>query len=125
MSPAVHSAEAAVADLATALKRLRGDRQLLCELIEFFENDGPALLTVARESLAAGDYVSLERAAHSLKGLAATFEALPAAAAAGVIEEAAREQRAKALPALVELLARQLEQLRGFLSTYRQNQDVA
>lgn len=61
-----------------SLARLGGDRKLLTELIGFFLEDFPGLLSAARESLAQGDWTRAQRAAHSLKGLTANFDAQPA-----------------------------------------------
>ncbi len=117
-----HDTGESVADLSVAIGRLRGDRQLLCELIEFFEDDAPLLLATAHDRFVAKDFAALERSVHSLKGLAATFEAESAVASARAIEEAAREQQSEALPALLVTLTEKFEQLGSFLSRYRQNQ---
>jgi two-component system, sensor histidine kinase and response regulator len=64
-----------IADFARALTRLGGERALLHELIGFFETDGPELVAAFEAAMAQHDRGSASRAAHSLKGLAASFDA--------------------------------------------------
>ncbi|MEZ6108001.1 MAG: hypothetical protein R3B96_18295 [Pirellulaceae bacterium] len=52
---------------AATLKRLGGDRELLAEMIAFFEEDADALLKQIVECRAGQDFRGIERAAHSLK----------------------------------------------------------
>lgn len=76
---------------AVALDRLRNDARLLREMIEFYLADYPKLLDEWDRSVAQGDAATAERAAHTLKGLAATFEAVDAVAAARAAERAAKK----------------------------------
>ncbi|HEX4150315.1 MAG TPA: Hpt domain-containing protein, partial [Pirellulales bacterium] len=76
-----------------ALRRMDGDRELFKHLARFFAEDGPALLEQIREALNSQDWDTLERAAHSLKGLTRNFEAQQAAAAAGRLERCGHERR--------------------------------
>lgn len=62
-------------DIEAALTRLGGDRELLHDMLEFFTEDVPPLLQQIRTSLGEQDADQLERAAHSLKGLLANFDA--------------------------------------------------
>ena len=58
-----------------ALKRLGGDKVLLHELAALYQVDGPRLLTLLKESLSNGKSAESIRIAHTLRGLAANFEA--------------------------------------------------
>ena len=75
-------AEAAVNGGALALEpeavdglRELGGEEFLCEVIETFLDDAPALMTSLRESLARADADELRRAAHTLKSNGQTFGA--------------------------------------------------
>lgn len=81
-----------VLDLRTALQRLEGDRDLLCEVALIFADDSGPLLADLAAALQASDAVGAKLAAHSLKGLASNFGRACAAAAEGV-EFAARDGR--------------------------------
>jgi|GEM_PF-2170688 len=60
---------------ANAMTRLGGDEELFFDLVQYFLEDAPTLLEQAAASIRGSDCASLERAAHSLKGLAANFDA--------------------------------------------------
>jgi HPt (histidine-containing phosphotransfer) domain-containing protein len=100
-----------------SLARLGDDRELLEEVIAIFLEDAPKLLRQASESLAKGEAVVLERAAHSLKGLSANFAAATTVSAAYAVEFHAREgdlqNAARCLPRLEELVHSLLAALRS------------
>lgn len=64
-----------VIDLTAPLRRVGGDRQLLCDLAVFFIEDAPQLLGEIENGIAAGDTELVTRSAHSLKSLASNFDA--------------------------------------------------
>lgn len=57
------------------LRSLDGNKELMFQLAQIFAEDAPLLLTKLESSLAAGDAYGARLAAHSLKGLVATFYA--------------------------------------------------
>jgi PAS domain S-box-containing protein len=77
-------------DEEAALERLGGDRELLRELAEMFVESAPELIAAVREAAGRRDARALERAAHSLKGSAATFSAAGAVEAAQAVESKAK-----------------------------------
>jgi two-component system, sensor histidine kinase and response regulator len=102
-------------DAASALERLDGDVELFDTLIEVFRQDSIELFAQLSVSLAAGNLREAERAAHSLKGLAANFDARQATEAALRIEEAARSRVVAGIEPRVKELGRLLEELRTAL----------
>ena len=98
----MHSSDAF--DLPATLKRLDGDCGLFRELIGFFFEDYPPAFLQLENSLADGNLAAIERAAHSLKGLAANVGSGPASLVAARIEESARQKDLQgAVNALPEL----------------------
>lgn len=81
MKSTAHSRDAtpaelhAVMDVEDALGRLGNDEDLLREIIKIYLEDAPELLDKIHVAIANDDGSSLMRAAHSLKGLAATLSA--------------------------------------------------
>ena len=67
--------EASDLNLSGALARLRGDRELLRALIDIFLEDAQPLLDRVKSAYHASDAAALHYAAHSLRGLAANFDA--------------------------------------------------
>jgi CheY-like chemotaxis protein len=72
-----HPSEAAdaIIDMAATMQRLGGDAALFGRCAAVFDEDAPKLVATLRAAAAAGDLAAVRRAAHSLRGLAATFNA--------------------------------------------------
>lgn len=79
--------EERVFDLDAVMQRLANDRGLFADLVRFYFEDRPALIERAREGYREGDCEKMMRAAHSLKGLTANFNAQRASQAAAAVEE--------------------------------------
>src|SRR5689334_19234681 len=60
-------------DLQASLTRLGGSHDLFQSLVQFFLEDCPGLLQQLRAALDRDDAMQVERAGHSIKGLAANF----------------------------------------------------
>jgi CheY-like chemotaxis protein len=74
-------------DYAGALRRLGGNEQLLDDLVRFFLEDSPELLSAARAAIDRRDAKTLERTAHGLRGLASNFGAPSTVGAAAALEQ--------------------------------------
>ena len=78
----------------TSLDALRemvgGDEAFLAEMVDTFVDDAPRLVAEMRSTAAAGDTVSLRRAAHSLKSNCRTFGAARLGEMCQQIEERAK-----------------------------------
>jgi signal transduction histidine kinase/HPt (histidine-containing phosphotransfer) domain-containing protein len=81
--------EETVFNRGAMLARLEGDEGILTELIQVYLRDWPGHFAELRQALAAGDLAAARRKAHRLTGLARSFNARPAVAAAVRLEEAA------------------------------------
>ena len=81
---------AIIFDLASALKEVDGDEELLREMAQLFLEDHPRLMATLREAATACDPERLCRAAHALKGAAANFAVREAVAAAQRLEALGR-----------------------------------
>jgi GAF domain-containing protein/CheY-like chemotaxis protein/HPt (histidine-containing phosphotransfer) domain-containing protein len=103
-------------NLEAALGTVEGDRTLLAELAALFVQDYRGRLAELRQALEVGDARSAERAAHTLKGAAASLGALPSRQQAGEVERAARERRLEDATAALGRLELELERVRAFFS---------
>ena len=106
-NPCIMSAE----DRARVLQRLGGDENLFRELVVYFVEDGAQLLRQMRAAERAGDAAELERAAHSIKGLAASFEGRAAVEMAREIEALAHAGTTSSTAPLIDQLGQCIEQL--------------
>lgn len=100
-----------VVDYRTALARLGGNEQLFRELAMFFLDDAPVILNDLGEALGAGNTAGVERAAHSLRGLAANFGAPAAVQTAGELQDAARRGDLSQGQSLYDSLAHEIGRL--------------
>ena len=96
------------ADLA---ERLGGNRQLAHELIGIFLAEFPGLLQAIHVSVARNDGQAISRSAHAMKGTVSNFIDAGPTATALALERAAAEARLGDVPALVEQLGRELQEL--------------
>lgn len=93
-----------VMDVEEALQRLGNDEELLGDIVQVYLEDAPGIVERVRAAVAAGDCTALLRAAHSLKGLAATLSAHDVIGAALKLEHlAAAKNLGEAPEALVQL----------------------
>ena len=104
-------------DYDGSLHRMGGDQELFHEMAELFRADAPPLLQAVHEAHRQGDPPRLERASHTLKGLAANFGAPRAVAAAAAVERLAKQRQSTGLPAAVNELEEALDELTAALAT--------
>jgi hypothetical protein len=106
----------ALLDLAGALERLGGNRELLGTVLALFARDAPLRLEELRRALGAQDQELARRALHSLRGMAAAVGAESLDQAVVAAHATARGRNladcAAALPGLEAGLARVLERIR-------------
>lgn len=74
-----------------AVSRLNGNEELFRDMVNFFAEDAPRLLSEIETAIDAGNSAQIRRASHSLKGLCANFEAEPARDVALSSENAGRD----------------------------------
>jgi HPt (histidine-containing phosphotransfer) domain-containing protein len=103
-------------DREALLERVEGDAALLAQMLEIFEVEGDRLVAVMEAAVGSGDASSLERAAHTLKGMVANFTADAAANAASHLEEMGRTGRLQGAEDLLHELAQEVTALRALLS---------
>lgn len=77
-------------NLALALDRVGGDRELLEEVAQLFLDDYPNSVAEIEQALAVGDPKGVERGAHTLKGAVSNFGADSVVETALALEMAGR-----------------------------------
>ncbi len=76
----------------TALSRLGGNNKLYCKILDRFVKDNAAAGEESAKLIAAGDMESLERFAHTIKGLAGTVGSDGLYQSALALEHAAKDR---------------------------------
>ncbi|MEX0714682.1 MAG: response regulator [Pirellulales bacterium] len=101
----------AIVDYRGALARLGGSTELFDDMARFFFEDSPGLFADIRRAIEAEDGKLLQRAAHSLKGLASNFGARCVVEAALELERIGAQGGLDQAPPLCKTLEDQLERL--------------
>jgi len=96
-------------DLAVALDRVEGDRELLEEIARLFAEECPALIDSIRRARHANDWPEMQRAAHTLKGAASNIAAMKVAQAALALEAQARSGVPGKVDDLISALAAEVD----------------
>jgi HPt (histidine-containing phosphotransfer) domain-containing protein len=109
-------------DADAALERLGGDSELLAELVEAFLQHAPVIADQIRDAAAREDTKALEAAAHSLKGMAANLDAVPATIAAERLELLGHDSDLSGVPEGVADLHSRMEELYQALTAFSFNQ---
>jgi len=110
-------------DLQIALEGMDNDVDLLMDQMNFFLNDGPALVEQVFDAVGNGKPRQLELSAHRLKGLLARYAYDEAAEIARALEQMARDGTFDGAKPLCETLARRVDHLadgiRQFIAQHR------
>jgi signal transduction histidine kinase/ligand-binding sensor domain-containing protein/DNA-binding response OmpR family regulator len=111
----------AVFDRDGALTRVEGDFDLLCRLISLFLDSCPRVVAQMRQALDSGSAQALERAAHTLKGAAASIGAGALFEAAAQLEKTARTGELTGAHPMCDSVEREFECLRPLLEGFIEN----
>ena len=87
------------------------DHELFQEMAGLLKADAPGLLEAIRSAQAQANQAELQRAAHTLKGLASNFGAERAVAAAAEVERLAKQRQSPTAPLAIDALERAIEEL--------------
>jgi len=89
-----------------------GEPDILCELIELFLADLPPQLVALREAVQSGDFLSVERIAHTLKGSSGNMGAVRMAAICAELGEIGRSETLAGAPVWISRLEEEFERVR-------------
>ncbi len=108
-----------VMDMKAALDRVGNDPDLLNSMVGYFFEDAPGLVQEISKQNQSGDADEVARAAHSLKGLCANFNADAAVGAAKVIEEMGLQGDLQGVPDAIPALELEIDRLTSELTKWR------
>src|SRR5262249_27547325 len=111
-------AEVSLLDRGTLHAACGGDQELLDEIVQLFRARSPELLAKVQDAADRGDAAGLAHAAHTCKGVVATFSSA-AAEAARALEHLGRSGRTDGAGEVVQQLARVLGELDAALPGVR------
>ena len=100
-----------VVDWDEALNRVAGSEETLDELVEIFLDQWPQMMDEIEQGVARGDYATLRRAAHTLKGSAAIFGARRVANVSEKLSEMGKKQQLDGADQALRHLQDEMDQL--------------
>ena len=103
-------------DKSELLERLYGDEKLLKELLEIFLNNAPEIITELKESLECKNFHMITKNAHKLKGMAGNISVKRIHKQAYNLETAGRTKQYDRIPALIQLIEMEFEDLKDELN---------
>lgn len=103
-------------EMAEALERLGGDRQLLAMILEMFMRDLPKMINDIRGPLTAQDPKQVQETAHALKGAALNCATPELADLALKLESQGRAKNLAESPETFTLLEAEFQQLQTILA---------
>ena len=107
-------------DYDGSFRRMGNDRELFIEMVGLLRTDAPHLLAALAAAHKEGDAPRMQRAAHTLKGLAANFGAQRAVAAAAEAERLAKANQSAGMPAAITEVEESLDELIAALAPSRE-----
>lgn len=110
-------------ELEQALARLRGDLNLFRKLSQMFAEDQRKLLLEADKAIREKNAEMLERTAHTLKGMAANFDAKQVGLQAAQLEQLGRDKDFTQAHALLPELQREIGVLLAALRPYLEGRE--
>ena len=109
-------AAAFVLDKASILVRLGGDEEIFVMMVDMFLQDVDSNCVALNTAFESGDASVLQREAHTIKGLLATFSDEAGAAEASAVEQQARQGIVAPLAEAVADLQRRMREIAAVLS---------
>lgn len=110
-----------VINMDSAIERIGGDTGLLADMVSYFFEDAPGLLSQIRQHLDSNQLEEASRAAHSLKGLCSNFDAKKPAELARKVERMASEGNIANIDQVVDDLEIQFGMLVDCLREWQKN----
>jgi two-component system, sensor histidine kinase and response regulator len=106
-------------DMAAALDRLGGDRDLYYELVDLFKSEFPNVETAMRSAIDGRDAGALERSAHALRGSSGNLGAIGVSYAAMELENLARSGKVEGAGEQFKILQKEIGRLFSELEAIR------
>jgi two-component system sensor histidine kinase/response regulator len=119
LDSAAVSRDAKFVDVAAALERLGGDRELFDELVEVFRTECPGVAEEMRRAIDDRDSKTLERSAHTLRGSSSNLGAMAVSEAAMELEKLARSEKLENADEQFKVLQNEIERLFSELESLR------
>jgi HPt (histidine-containing phosphotransfer) domain-containing protein len=108
-----------IIDLKDVMERVQGDRELLVELLDIYQEDFVGKRQALHEAIDRGDIAKIKEIAHSMKGASGNISAKPLHAACLKLEMLAREGDVSGMKEVAVAIDGYFEQIKVFAVKYK------
>ena len=111
-----------IIDLNDVLERVQGDKELLGELLDIYQEDFELKRQALKVAIAAKDILKIKEIAHSMKGSSGNISAKPMYAACLKMEKLALENKMDELQQLTLEIDGYFERIKVFAARFKEDQ---
>jgi len=110
-----------IIDLKDVLERVQGDKELLDELFDIYQEDFVAKRKALGDAIAANDIAKVKEVAHSMKGSSGNISAKPLHAACLKLEMLAKEGKTDGMQEVAVAIDGYFEQIKVFAARFKKD----
>jgi len=108
-----------IIDLEDVLERVQGDKELLSELFDIYEEDFVIKRKALEDAIAAHDIGKIKEVAHSMKGASGNISAKSLHAACLKLESLAKEGKTDGMQEVANAIDGYFEQIKAFAVNFK------
>jgi HPt (histidine-containing phosphotransfer) domain-containing protein len=110
-----------IINLKDVLRRVQGDKELLDELFDIYQEDFVIKRKALGVAIAVQDIAKIKEIAHSIKGSSGNISANPLYAACVKLEELAKEGKTDGMQEVVAAIDRYFEEIKVFAARFKKD----
>lgn len=111
-----------IIDLKDALERVQGDKELLAELFDIYQDDFVVKRRALGEAITAGNITKIKEVAHSMKGASGNISAKPVHAACLKLEGLAKDGKTDGMQELASTIDKYFEEIKAYAVRFKKEQ---
>jgi len=108
-----------IIDLKDVLERVQGDKELLAELFDIYQEDFLVKRQALGDAITAGDITKIKEVAHSMKGSSGNISAKPLHAACLKLEMLAKEGKTDGMQEVASAIDGYFERIKVFAANFK------
>jgi HPt (histidine-containing phosphotransfer) domain-containing protein len=108
-----------IIDLKDVLERVQGDKELLAELFDIYQEDFVVKRKALGEAIASQNIIKIKEVAHSMKGSSGNISAKPLHAACLKLEMLAKEGKTDGMQEVAAAIDGYFEQIKIFATHFK------
>ena len=110
-----------IIDLKDVMERVQGDKELLAELFDIYQEDFVVKRKALGDAIAAGDIAKIKEVAHSMKGSSGNISAKPLHAACLKLEMLAKDGSTDGMQEVAVAIDGYFEQVKVYAANFKKS----